>query len=249
MADLKNIGQMGVNEVFEDLAYNVAYGEIYNKLNKVIPLDDGYLKDALQSGAAVMFSGALMLYMNKQEQFIKGVTDKVLLSLAVVFGNVGGHIKKQLGKLKGRKLSILSKVFFRANSEQIEQAKMVIAYGDMIHQGQQVGTGTFLNHIASTNSSVSSVASNTQKLDYAKAKLDATHKSLLLKLFTSRFTADDIDMIKKMTGKANVDIDNLNKIANFMYVTDDNGNITGLTEQFMTMLNGLGYLNNKQNKG
>ena len=93
MADLKNIGQMGVNEVFEDLAYNVAYGEIYNKLNKVIPLDDGYLKDALQSGAAVMFSGALMLYMNKQEQFIKGVTDKVLLSLAVVFGNVGGHIK------------------------------------------------------------------------------------------------------------------------------------------------------------
>lgn len=34
-----------------------------------------------------------------------------------------------------------------------------------------------------------------------------------------------------------------------MYVTDDSGNITGLTEQFMTMLNGLGYLNNKQNKG
>lgn len=96
MADLKNIAQMGVNEVFEDLVYNVAYGEIYNKLNKVIPLDDGYLKDALQSGASVMFSGALMYYMNKQDKLIDKITDRVILSLAAVFGNVGGHIKNNL---------------------------------------------------------------------------------------------------------------------------------------------------------
>lgn len=248
MADLKNITQMGVNEVFEDLAYNVAYGEIYNKLNKVIPLDDGYLKDALQSGAAVMFSGALMYYMNKQDKLIDKITDRVILSLAIVFGNVGGHIKKQLGKFTGRKLSILSKVFFRANSEQVEQAKMVIAYGDMIHQGQIVSSN--FNNSKSQYIQMRSLknSDNTQKLDYAKAKLDATHKSLLLKLFTQRFTADDVAMIKKITGSQSVDIDNLNKIANFMYVTDDSGNITGLTEQFMTMLNGLGYLNNKIQK-
>ncbi|HDX6332408.1 TPA: hypothetical protein RPV57_001588 [Campylobacter fetus] len=68
MADLKNIAQMGLNEVFEDLAYNVAYGEVYNKLNSVIPLDDGYLKDAVQSGLSVMFSGTLMIWMQRQDK-------------------------------------------------------------------------------------------------------------------------------------------------------------------------------------
>ncbi|MDD6055059.1 MAG: hypothetical protein PUB96_00705 [Helicobacteraceae bacterium] len=61
MSNVKNIAQMGVNEIFEDLAYSVAYGEVYNKLNNVIPLDDGYLKDALKSGASVIFSSALMV--------------------------------------------------------------------------------------------------------------------------------------------------------------------------------------------
>ena len=36
MSNVKNIAQMGVNEIFEDLAYSVAYGEVYNKLNNVI---------------------------------------------------------------------------------------------------------------------------------------------------------------------------------------------------------------------
>ncbi|WP_235597661.1 hypothetical protein [Campylobacter iguaniorum] len=236
---------MGVNEVFEDLAYNIAYGEVYNKLNSVIPLDDGYLKDALKSGASIMFSSALMLYMSKQEKFINDVTNKVQLALAAVFGNVGSYVRNKFGHLKGRKLKILSSIFGSVSSEKVEQAKMVIAYGDMIHQGQQVSTTSHQQNLVAFSSQNNSILQNSQKLDYAKAKLDSINKSMLLKLFTKRFTAQDVEMVKKITGSTSVDIDNLNKIADFMYVTDSSGNITGLTEQFMTMLNGLGYLNNK----
>uniref|UniRef100_UPI003AF675A6 hypothetical protein n=1 Tax=Campylobacter hyointestinalis TaxID=198 RepID=UPI003AF675A6 len=248
MADLKNIGQMGVNEVFEDLAYNVAYGEIYNKLNKVIPLDDGYLKDALQSGAAVMFSGALMYYMQKQDVVIQKIFDHINKALIVLLSGAGSFLNK-LTKFKGKKLTNYVNTILGAEKDRNEKARMVIEYGSMLHQGQIVSAN--YNNSGSQLVQMQNLRNtqNTQKLDYAKAKLDATHKSLLLKLFTQRFTADDVAMIKKITGSQSVDIDNLNKIANFMYVTDDSGNITGLTEQFMTMLNGLGYLNNKQNKG
>ncbi|HDX6330717.1 hypothetical protein [Campylobacter fetus] len=249
MADLKNIAQMGVNEVFEDLAYNVAYGEVYNKLNSVIPLDDGYLKDAVQSGLSVMFSGALMIWMQRQDKFITIIFSSISASVISSLSGIGSIIKGKLSRMVGRKLKIASRAGSSSMDERIAKAKLYVEYGSMIHNGQLVsntygGTSSSLSGIPNIN-----ISSNTQKLEYAKAKLDSTHKNLLLKLFTSRFTADDIDMIKKMTGKANVDIDNLNKIANFMYVTDDSGNITGLTEQFMTMLNGLGYLNNKQSKG
>ncbi|EAJ1232664.1 hypothetical protein YY92_09025 [Campylobacter fetus] len=248
MADLKNIAQMGVNEVFEDLAYNVAYGEVYNKLNSVIPLDDGYLKDALQSGAAVMFSGALMYYMQKQDFVIQKIFDHINNALFVLLSGAGGFLNK-LTKFKGRKLTNYVNTILGAEKDKNEKSRMVIEYGNMLHQGQIVSAN--YNNSGSQLVQMQNLkdVQNSQKLEYAKAKLDSTHKNLLLKLFTSRFTADDIDMIKKMTGKSNVDIDNLNKIANFMYVTDDSGNITGLTEQFMTMLNGLGYLNNKQSKG
>ncbi|OCR91478.1 hypothetical protein, partial [Campylobacter fetus] len=188
MADLKNIAQMGTNEVFEDLAYNVAYGEIYTKLNKIIPLDDGYLKDALQSGASVMFSGALMLYMRKQDVVIQKIFDHINKALAVLLTGAGSFLNK-LTKFKGKKLTNYVNTILGAEKDRNEKARMVIEYGNMLHQGQIVSanynnSGSQLIQMQNLKDS-----QNSQKLDYAKAKLDATHKSLFLKLFTKRFTA------------------------------------------------------------
>ena len=89
-----------------------------------------------------------------------------------------------------------------------------------------------------------------QQLAYAKAKADSFNQTLLFKLFASKFTAADKEIIRKMTGgSADIDIEKLNEIANFMWVTDSAGNITGLSEAFVQMLNGLGYFHNKVKKG
>ena len=72
--------------------------------------------------------------------------------------------------------------------------------------------------------------------------------SLMFKVMTKSFTANDTAMIKKILGRdtgSQLDIDDLNKVADFMYVKDSAGKVTGLSEQFLTMLNGLGYIHNK----
>ncbi|OCR91474.1 hypothetical protein, partial [Campylobacter fetus] len=189
MSDVKNIAQMGVNEVFEDLIYNVAYGEIYSKLNKVIPLDDGYLKDALQSGLSVVFSSALMVYMNKQDTFIKYIFGIISTSVIASLNGFGGFVKNKLSRMVGRKLKIASGSGFSSMDERIQKAKLYVEYGNLAHQSLLASSSYSNSKNGYLSSSSSVISQNSQKLDYAKAKLDATHKSLFLKLFTKRFTS------------------------------------------------------------
>ncbi|WP_346389417.1 hypothetical protein [Sulfurimonas sp. NWX367] len=68
---------------------------------------------------------------------------------------------------------------------------------------------------------------------------------MLFKVLTKNFTANDKQIIKKILGNSQADmtdIDNLNQVADFMFVKDSNGDITGLSEQMFQLLNGLGYV-------
>ena len=66
--------KLGVEEIFEDLTYNVAYNEVLKRL-KDNGMPDGILKDAIDSGITIMFSSALMLYMQKQEALLQKIVD------------------------------------------------------------------------------------------------------------------------------------------------------------------------------
>lgn len=68
--------------------------------------------------------------------------------------------------------------------------------------------------------------------------------SLLFKIMTKSFKQTDENLLKKILGRENVsnlDIEDVNKIANFMYVSDASGEYTGLSEQIQTLLHGYGY--------
>ena len=80
------------------------------------------------------------------------------------------------------------------------------------------------------------------------AMADNYVNSLMFKLMTSSFAANDELMIKKILGRdtaATLNVDDLNKIGSFMFTKDNQGHITGLTEQFFSLVNGLGYVHNK----
>ena len=91
--------------------------------------------------------------------------------------------------------------------------------------------------------------SKDQQLNYAKAKAETFNQTLMFKLLTSKFTATDKEILRKITGAESVDIEQINKVADFMWVKDDKGDIIGLSEAFMQMLNGLGYFHNKSKGG
>ena len=87
--------------------------------------------------------------------------------------------------------------------------------------------------------------SKDQQLNYAKAKAETFNQTLMFKLLTSKFTATDKEILRKITGAESIDIEQINKVADFMWVKDDKGDIVGLSEAFMQLLNGLGYFHNK----
>ena len=74
------------------------------------------------------------------------------------------------------------------------------------------------------------------------------NETLMFKLFTKSFTPQDEMLMKKILGRdtaSALDVNDLNKAADFMYTKDSNGKLTGLSEEFMNLINALAYVHNK----
>ena len=214
-------------------------------------MDDGVLKDAINSGITIMFSSALMLYIQKQEQVLQKIIGVAGSLFIAALSPVAGLAKGLLGKFKkGVKAGMISKIIGVSAEARVGYAQAVAMGANAMFSSSQCNNQN--NH--HVNSVVQQrellLHSKDQQLAYAKAKADSFNQTLLFKLFASKFTAADKEIIRKMTGgSADIDIEKLNEIANFMWVTDSAGNITGLSEAFVQMLNGLGYFHNKVKKG
>lgn len=240
--------KLGIDEMFEDLTYNVAYQEVLNRL-KANGMDDGILKDAINSGITIMFSSALMLYIQKQEAVLDKIVNiavKFLIATVTpLFGAIKGAIKKYA---KGRAASMFSSFLGISTSDRIAYGQLIVSSSDVLFSRKQAEQQFNFRADAAYKQRELLLHSKDQQLNYAKAKVDSFNQTLLFKLLTSRFTAQDKEILRRITGSTEVDIDKLNEVASFMYVKDDAGNITGLSEQFMTLLNGLGYFNSKGKK-
>ena len=56
----------------------------------------------------------------------------------------------------------------------------------------------------------------------------------------------DKTILKKILGTYDpnsLDVEDLNKISEFMFVKDNDGKVIGLSEAFFSLINGLGYVN------
>lgn len=244
--DASRILKLGIDEMFEDLTYNVAYNEVLRRL-KNNGMDDGVLKDAINSGISIMFSSALMLYIQKQEELLASITSKALALLVAILNPLTAKVKGLARKFfKGAKAGMISNFLGVSTEARVGYANVVVTGANALFNRKQSESQFFYRADNVIKNKEHILNTKDQQLAYAKAKADNFNQTLLFKILTSKFTAADKEIIRKITGgSAEVDIDKLNKIAEFMYVTDSAGNITGLSEQFLTMLNGLGYLNGK----
>nr|WP_315059012.1 hypothetical protein [uncultured Campylobacter sp.] len=241
--------KLGVEEIFEDLTYNVAYNEVLTRL-KDNGMSDGILKDAIDSGITIMFSSALMIYMQKQEALLQKIVDSAIALLVVVLNPLTSKVKGLARKFfKGAKAGIISNFLGVSTEARVGYSQVVVNGANAMFNRKQY-EGQCFSHSNFVNQSKANILhSKDQQLAYAKAKADSFNQTLMFKLLTSKFTATDKELLRKITGSSSIDIEQINKVADFMWVKDDKGDIVGLSEAFMQMLNGLGYFHNKNKVG
>lgn len=248
MSSLGQIGKNGVSEIFEDLTYQTAYSTIISDLKNISGIDNEIVNEAVTSGLTVMASGALFLFIQKQEEYIERIMTLVYTAITALVTPFGNLLKNRLRKLKGVKLFRRFGLFNSLQSDRINTARMAVEIGKSHIHGNEAQNTFYQRAQTSTIMRDNVIRTENHNLQYAKAKSDGFNQTLLFKLLTQNFTAIDKEFLKRILGRdiaGDLDVEDINKVANFMYITDDTGNIRGLSEQFMTMINGLGYMHNK----
>lgn len=251
MADKRSeagrILKLGIDEMFEDLTYSVAYDQVLSRL-KNSGMDDGILKDAINSGVTIMFSAALVKYIQLQESVVNKIMSIVYAGVVALLSPLGRYAKNKLSNIKGVKLNRMLGFLTGNFSDRIGVAKVFVECGNQIINTNNSNSSALQNVNTVINQRQHILETKNQEFNYAKAKVDNINQTLLFKLFSSRFTPQDKEILRRITGSDKIDIDALNHVADFMFVTDDAGNVLGLSEMFITMMNGLGYFNGKVKK-
>jgi len=242
---LKQIGQNSAEEFFETLIYMVAYEEARNLIsNFTKDIDNPYLKEAVESAANVAVFGGIFLIIQYEEKIIEKVfnlASAVITSLILI-------PKKSLSKLRGfrgRKLSIVSKIIGGLDDNAVGKANVVAnQLGNFIAgRNNQYQSMNLVQGSQMIRKSVFQKEDINLKLGNAMAS--RYNDTLLFKLLTSSFTPKDKSILKKILGTYDpdkIDVDDLNKISSFMFVRDSDGHIVGLSEAFLELVNGVGYV-------
>ena len=243
MNRLSGIGQNGIEEFFEEITFTVANDAGSDYVKDITKnMDDGIVKEALESSLMVVKMGVIMYLISKQEDFLEGLIKKSSAIIVLLVSYPKDFLSK---KLKGKKGLIFSKLLKFMQSDRSDRIQIAQVVTDQV--GNLVSSKDTSNSSANNLSNSISVKDHLinkdrLNLEITNSKLNNFNQTALLKLFSSNFTENDKFLLKKMTGKSNINIEDMNKVSEFMFVKDKNGNLTGLSDSFMQLVNGLGYL-------
>jgi hypothetical protein len=245
---LSAIGENGANEFFETIMYQTAYAEANNVIKDFTDdVESSIIKDAMSGAMTIVAMGVVFELIRKQEQFIQTVFSVaeglVVLLLASDFFQKGKN--RIMGKLKGFKALQKFTIFQKSFSDRVQVARLVVdgAKGHFEAERTTQGETNTLDTVTNLKSGI--VEKERLKMELGGSMATRYNETLLFKLFTKNFTSNDEVVLKKILGKQNVenlDVTEINQVADFMFVKDANGNLTGLSEQFFQLLNGLGYV-------
>jgi len=245
------IGENGVQEFFEELIYGYGYQEARDSMSAMTKdIGDSVLQDATYSAMSIVAMGAMMKLVQAMEEWIKRIFDiaKALILLLIGSSFVQNGLSR-FGNLKGVKLVKKVMSFGQSLEARIGMANVVTG----VVQNHLEGEKTTQNEMASVMSASNQVREHVVNkerfsMEFANNMAKKPMDSFLPKLLTGSFTAIDIPAIKAAFGRetaTEMDLDLLNNVSQFLFVTDANGNVCGLTNTLASILNGLGYSHNK----
>ncbi|MDD2651728.1 MAG: hypothetical protein PHX44_01680 [Sulfurimonas sp.] len=244
------IGQNSVSEFFEDLTYQVGYNEARSQVqNLVKDVESDAVKSALESSMNILTMGLMMLLIRSQEDFVQKVftlaQGLVVIALASDFAQ---KTKNKLQNFRGFKFLKKFELFQKSYADRVATAQLVLDGANAHFSAERLtqNEGSTIDSVIRQKEHI--VNRESFHLNVADKMASRYNDTLLFKMFTKSFTSNDETMIKRILGRdtaSSITADELNHVADFMYVTDSAGHVTGLSEQFLTLLNGLGYVYNK----
>jgi len=246
---VKQIGQNTAEEFFETILYMTAYDATKSIMQEYTKdIDNPILEEAIESAMSVAVFGAVFYAVQKQEQVIQWLFDKaemIVLLLVTKGRSLAGKLK---GK-KGTKLFRLMSWIEGNRRDNLSEAHMIATHVGFKNNSHAIN-GNASNAIGAYQMQTDTKKNVYQRenlhFQFGNAMASRYNETLLFKLFTKSFTSQDEMLIKKMLGRetgAAISIADLNQVADFMFVKDTNGKVTGLSEAFFQLVNTLGYVN------
>ncbi len=246
--ELNQIGKNSAEEFMETIIYMTAYNEAHKLIQDVTKdIENPIIKEATESAMNVAAFGGIFMLIRYEEQLLEKAFAIAEIFIVALLGMKKKAFSK-LGKvvrLRGSKLGILGKFLsgFTEDSAMKAQVISTVLNNQIVSRQNHYQSGSLMSATMKARDNV--LQQDRSNLMLGKSMADNYVNSLMFKLLTSSFTANDKNMIRKILGRQNVDdinVDDLNKIGSFMFTTDDEGNLTGLTEQFYSLISGLGYV-------
>lgn len=251
---VSNLGTNFAEEFFETIITMVGYEEskkIIHEFTKDI--ENPIIKEAIESSMNVLVFGVIMYAVRAQEAIVAKIFDKAELFFGLLLINPAKRALAKYRNLKGVKLLRKMGFFQSSNQENLMTAQIVAT-----HQGLKGNAQSFsqMSQNSKTSDTINLVTDTKNSL-YNREQLHMNmgnnmasryNETLLFKLFTKSFTKNDEMLLKKILGRDSTSLlnaEDVNQIADFLFVKDSNGKLVGLSEACYQLVNGLGYLHNK----
>ena len=251
---ISRIGHAGAEEFLETFTYMYAFDEAKEFVKNYFPKNpngDPYFEEAKESAIQVVMMGGIFKIIQYQEIML----EKFFAFLKALIVLLLGLAKKGYQKLKtsgrgGRVFKFLSEYIGTTVNEAIERVKVILQWAQLQIDAQK-NSGSNSQIIQSVQSNRQNVVERDRSaMNLAKGVNDTYVNSLLFKLLTKSFKQSDEVLLKKILGRDSVsdlDVSDVNKVADFLFVTDSSGKMIGFTEVAYELLNGLGYIHNTGN--
>ena len=257
-----SIAKNAVINMGEDLTMMLGYSMVnkwlHDKLADLVPPEvdeNGHevpniALEVLSGGVSFLFMSTMMEVIRREEKFIEYLFAAGEAVIMVLYARNKGYFDTMLSKVKsltGYKARSKAKLLSDNTDHQNTFITQVYQAMQTILEGRNASHDV-ANTISASNSSIDTAVNRERiNLDFAKAQNQSFSNSIFIKSVTGTFVPADKLMLQKMIGRtdfANVplNIDELNKMHEFLYVQSTDGKFHGLTDAIASLVNGLGFL-------
>lgn len=267
MSIARNAGEEFLEEILYGSAYAYVFPQVREWLDSEFPdsvvngkTQPNIMKEAVESAINVIMMGVLFMIIRYQEAFL----DRLFaLSRSATVAMLGGGkrfmnaAKNKIKSLRGVNAINRYNRFGESMNARVGLANHIQAQTDSIIKARD----SQYNSVSIYSPGAQTVDTSVQKerlyQELGASKANAKIQLSMFKLHSATFSEADKQTLKAIFKSVNpnvaydptkVNIEDLNKIAHWMFTVDKDGKIIGLTEAMLHLLNGLGYIY-KSNSG
>lgn len=235
----------GVTEMTEGaVSYHLQDGKRSIVTGITSDIESDFMKDIVSDGVNAGLGYFSAQAMQLQETLLEGAFNQ---GTKVVLGwYAGSYVKDKFKKYaKGRKAMMFSK-FLSGSDKKAEEARLIADFVKMdidSSANTHSPTARQKQYEAKYIHENLEVSKENVRARLATLNISGMRETFDMKLKTSSFTNIDKKLIQQMTGKRNIDKEDINKLnamSNAQVFQDSDGNWVGGNEAMVILMNGLG---------